>query len=334
MLIQLIDDDIRYRIPLEIDDDTRPFPFVGFIVDMRDAFDDLFVDQLTDTIAKGVPVDLVGYFRNDDGLSSAGFGIDMNLAAKNDTTAAKMHGSLDAFHTIDDPACWKVGSLDMHHQLFDSHVLILDIGDTTVDDLRQVMRHHIGGHPNGDTAGTVHQQLGDAGGQNRWLLEGVVEIGLEVDRILLDIFQHILGLTMQTGLNIPHCRRAVTILVPEVTLAVDEQITHAPFLRHTDHGVEDGCVAVGVVLTHDLTNDTRCFLMGFVTVIAQFVHPVEDPAMNRLETVPNIGQGTTDNDRHRIIDIGCHHLFFHIYRDDTIVVLRLQGSDVIFHILF
>src|ERR1700761_5241721 len=109
MLIQLVDDDIGYRIPFQIDNDTRAFPFVGFIVDMRYAIDDLFVDQLTDTIAKCVPVDLVWNFRNDDGFPSAGLGIDMNLAAKNDTTPAKMHGSFDAFHTIDDPARWKIG---------------------------------------------------------------------------------------------------------------------------------------------------------------------------------------------------------------------------------
>src|SRR5437588_9528105 len=109
MLIQLVDDDIGYRIPLQIDDDTRAFPFVGFVVDVRDAFDDLFVDQLTDTITKGVPVDLVWHLGHDDRLPTARLRIDMELAAKNDATPAKMHGCLHPFHTIDDPASWKIG---------------------------------------------------------------------------------------------------------------------------------------------------------------------------------------------------------------------------------
>jgi len=42
------------------------------------------------------------------------------------------------------------------------------------------VRHHVRGHPNGDAAGTIHQQLRDAGGQHGRLFQRIVEIQLEV----------------------------------------------------------------------------------------------------------------------------------------------------------
>src|SRR3569833_3139232 len=106
------------------------------------------------------------------------------------------------------------------------------------------MRHHVGSHTDGDTAGAVHEQLRDAGRKYGWFLEGVVEVELEVDGVLVDVFQHIFGHAIETGFYIPHRCRAVTVLAAEVTLAVHEHVAHGPVLGHTVHGVENGGVTV------------------------------------------------------------------------------------------
>src|SRR5262249_20023815 len=150
----------------QVDDDTGAFPLIGFIVDMSNAFDDLFIHQLAYAIAERVTVDLVRHFRNDDLFPAAGLGVHMQLAAKNDTSSAEVHGCLDTFHAVDDTSCREVGRFDMFDQLFDRNILIVDVSHTAVDGLGEVMGHHIGGHTDGNTAGTVYQQLGYPRGQN------------------------------------------------------------------------------------------------------------------------------------------------------------------------
>jgi hypothetical protein len=45
-----------------------------------------------------------------------------------------------------------------------------------------------------------------------------------------------------------------------------------------------------VVLTDDVTDDTRRLLVGAVPVVVQFVHRVQHAAMHRLEAVAHIRQ--------------------------------------------
>ena len=65
---------------------------------------------------------------------------------------------------------------------------------------------------------------------------------------------------------------------------------------------------MGVVLPHDLAHDARALGMRPVRAVAAVVHPVEDLAVHRLEPVPHIGQRATDDDRHRVVQIGPLHL--------------------------
>ena len=64
---------------------------------------------------------------------------------------------------------------------------------------------------------------------------------------------------------------------------------------------------MGVVLTHDVADDT-CGLLGRgVVEDSVFVHGVEDAAVHGLEAVAHIGQGTGHDDRHGVVDIrGLH----------------------------
>src|SRR6056297_2296128 len=42
--------------------------------------------------------------------------------------------------------------------------------------------------------------------------------------------------------------------------------------------------------------------------VAGFMHGVEYPPMHGLEAIAQVGDGTADDDRHRVIEIGCLHL--------------------------
>src|SRR5258708_36854355 len=169
MLIQLVDHYIRHGIPFQVDDDTGAFLIIGFIVDMGNPFHDLLVHQLTYTVAEGIAVDLVGHFGDDDRLSSAGLGIDIQLTAHYDPASPEMHAGLDAFHSINNTAGRKIRRFAVLHSLIYRDIALIDISNTAIDDLRDIMRHHVRSHPNGYTAGAIDDQLGNPGRYNATL---------------------------------------------------------------------------------------------------------------------------------------------------------------------
>ena len=90
-------------------------------------------------------------------------------------------------------------------------------------------------------------------------------------------------------------------------MAGDERDSHAEGLGHADEGVVDGVLAVWVVFAEDITHYARGFFVGFVPVVAGFVHGVEDAAVHRFEAVTDIGEGAADDDAHGVVQIGAFH---------------------------
>ncbi len=63
-----------------------------------------------------------------------------------------------------------------------------------------------------------------------------------------------------------------------------------------------------MIFTNNITHNTGGLLIGFVPVITQLLHGIQHPPVNRLQTIPDIRQGPTDNDTHGILEIGLTHL--------------------------
>ena len=131
----------------------------------------------------------------------------------------------DAFVAVNDASGREIGSLDVFHQLGDGDVVIVNIGDDAVDALAEVVRCHVGGHTDGDTVGAVDQQCGDLCRQHGRLLQRVVEVVLEVDGVLVEVVEHLLGDLLQTGFGVTHGSRAVAVDATKVTLSVNQRIT-------------------------------------------------------------------------------------------------------------
>jgi len=263
-------------------------------------------------------IDHVGNFSDDDALAAAGRMLDFGLGAHDDAAAAREHGLLDPLVTVDDTARGEVGALDVVQELLARDFGIVDIGTAGVDDLGEVVRSHVGGHTDGDTAGAVDNQQGNLRRQDRRLVNGVVEVERPVDGLLVDVGHHLVGNLAHAGLGITHGRRRIAVHRTEVTLAVDERITHRPLLGQTHHGVVDRTVAVGVELTQHVADDTRRLTRGLVGIEVQLrTHIVEDAPVHGLQTVAHVGQSTGDDDRHRIVDVGRLHLLLDVDGDDA-----------------
>ena len=89
--------------------------------------------------------------------------------------------------------------------------------------------------------------------------------------------------------GVAHCRRSVAINGAKVALPVHQHVAHRKWLCHADDGVVDSRIAVWVIFTDDITDDSRRLFVGLVIVISQFPHRVQDTAMHGFQAVPNVG---------------------------------------------
>ena len=92
-------------------------------------------------------------------------------------------------------------------------------------------------------------------------------------------------------------------------MTVNQGNTHAERLRQANHGVVYSGVAMGVILTNDVTDGTGRLHMRTGRRVARFVHCVKNTAMNRLQTVAHIGERSCNDNRHRIFQKRCLHRF-------------------------
>ena len=121
----------------------------------------------------------------------------------------------------------------------------------------------------------------------------------------------------QARLRVAHRRRAVAVDRAEVALAVDERVAHREVLGEPDEGVVEGDVAVRVVLAHHLADDRGALAVRAGRRQPHLAHRVEDPAMDGLEAVADVGQGARHDDAHRVVEVRDAHL-----------VLDADGADV------
>ena len=124
----------------------------------------------------------------------------------------------------------------------------------------------------------------------------------------------------EAGLRVTHGSGRITLDRTEVTLTFNEDFSHGPWLGHVDQSRIDSTITMGVILTHGITNNTRTFEMGFVRPKAQvIVHRIQQTPLGRLQAITGIGQGTGNDDGHRIVQEGLRHFVGDIDRGNVVV---------------
>jgi len=120
-----------------------------------------------------------------------------------------------------------------------------------------------GRHPNRNPCRTIGQQIGEGGRQNNGLAPFPVIGAAKINGIVIYALQQPIGGFGQPCLSIPHGRWVI---------AIDQGIAHRKFLRQSHHGFINRTVAMGVIFTHDIPDDTRAFLKAAFGVQLQFAH--------------------------------------------------------------
>ena len=315
VLVEVIEHHAGHGIALEVVDDAHSVA-VRLVAHIRNTLNLLVVNERGGLLNHRGLVHHIGNFGNND-LFLAGFaGFEACFCPHNYATPTGFEGLLNALIAVDDAARGEVRSRDVLHQLGHRDIRVFEVGNDAAHYLGQVVRGHVGGHAHGDSRSAVHQQIGKLGGHHARLFQRVVKVGLEVNRVLVEVVEHLIGDALEAGLGVAHSGRRIAIDGTKVALTVYQRIAQAPVLGHAYHRIVHRCVAMRVVFTQDLTHDAGALFVGFVVAHAQLTHAVEHAAMHGLQAVAHIGQRPGDDDRHRVVDVRAPHLVFDVYRND------------------
>ncbi len=164
-------------------------------------------------------------------------------------------------------------------------------------------------------------RFGSLAGQDRRLLLGPVVVVDEVDGVLVDVGEHLAGDRGQARLGVAHRRGGVAVDRAEVALPVDERVAHREVLGQPHERVVQRAVAVRVVLAHHLADDRGALAVRAGGRQPHLPHRVEDPAVDRLEAVADVGQGARHDDAHRVVEIAHPHLVLDADRSEVAQVV-------------
>ncbi len=315
--VEVVEDHLRHFATTQLDHDAHAV-LVGLVTQLGDAFELLLFHQLGDLLDQASLVQLVRQLGDDDLLAAANLVdvFDGGAGAHVNAATAGAVGFDDAGTTVDDRGGREVRTRDVLHQLIDGQLGIVDEGQATVDDFTKVVRRDVGRHAHGNTAGAVDEQVRDTGRHDRRDHFGAVVVRHPVHGFLVQVGQQFVGQLGHAHFGVSHGRGVVAVHGTEVALTVYQQVAQGEWLRHTNDGVVHGCVAVGVILTDHVTDDTGRFLVRLVEVVAQLAHREQHAPVHGLPAIARIRQCPPDDYAHCVVEVGLFQLVFDIDRED------------------
>ena len=261
MLIEVVKYYLGNGVLFQLDNDTHTVA-VGFLADIRNALDFFVLDKVSHTLDKIRLVDLIGYFCYDyarSRLVAAGVFLDLAARAYHYAASARLIRLLDTVSAHYKTAGREVGRGNVLHQLFHFDIGLFYHCDNAVYNLAEVVRGNVSRHTDRDTVRPVDEHVREARRQNSGLHARIVERRIEVDGFLVEVAKHFRGKFGKPRFGVSHCRRGVAVDRTEVTVSFNEREIDCKVLRKSDERVVDRAVAVGVVFTETVTDDTRAF---------------------------------------------------------------------------
>ena len=162
--------------------------------------------------------------------------------------------------------------------------------DRGVEDLGDVVRRDRGRHAHRDAAGAVGEQVGEQARKDLRLFLLAIIGRAEIDRALVEPGHQLDRRLGQPRFGVALGRGVIAVDIAEIALAVDERVAQRERLGEADQRIVERLVAVGMVFAHHVADDPRAFLVGRRRIELQQPHPPEQPAMDRLQPVAQVGQ--------------------------------------------
>ena len=314
--IEHVQEHLGDRIPAHLGHDPDPV-LVRLVAKLGDAFDLAGADELGDLLDEPRLVDLVGDLGEHHPRPLVPLPLlHVGLRPEVDAPAPGVVRLADPGRAVDGGAGREIGAGQVLHQPVNADVGVVQVGDAGLEHLAGVVGGHVGRHAHRDPGRAVHEEVRDAGRQDHRLVFGAVVVRNEVDRLLVEVREQLVGNACHPDLGVAHRGRRIAVHGAEVALAVDEHLAHRERLGHPHDRVVDRGLAVGVVLADDVADHAGGLLVRPVPVGAELVHRVENAPVHRLQAVPHVRQGTPHDDAHRVIEVGLPELLLDVYVAD------------------
>ncbi len=186
-----------------------------------------------------------------------------------------------------------------------------------VDDLAEMVRRDVRGHADRDTRRAVDEQVREPRGKNGRLPPRLVVVRLEVDRVGLDVAEHLRRHPCQPALGVPHRRPAGRRRCCRSCPGRRRAGSASRRLRHADERVVDRLVAVRVVRAHHVADHARALEPGrFGCSPASFI-AIEHAPVHGLEPVADVRERPGDDHAHRVVEEARAHLLLELARLDA-----------------
>ena len=192
LLEQIVQHDLGVGVLFQLDDNAHTVA-VGLVPKVGNAVQALVLHLLGNVLDELTLVDLIGKLGDDDPHPVLAVFLKLRPGADDHLAPAGGVGRADAAASHNDAAGREVGAGNMLHQVSKSRFRVVQHAHAGVNDLRQVVGRNVGGHADSDAGGTVDQQVGEAGGKHARLFAGLVEVGVPVHGVLVDVPEHFVG---------------------------------------------------------------------------------------------------------------------------------------------
>ena len=209
---------------LQLDDHAHAV-LVGLVAQFGDAVDFLVAYQLGDALEQARLVHLVRQLGDDDGLPAADLVDVFEVAARanRQAAAAGAIGGGDFRRPVDDAGGREIRTRHVLHERGQRDFAVVEHRETGVDDFREVVRRHVGGHAHRDARRAVDQQVREPRRHDRRLGLALVVVRLEIDGFFFDVGEQLARDARHAHFGVTHGGRRVAVHRAEVALPVDQQ---------------------------------------------------------------------------------------------------------------
>ena len=157
MFIKVVNDHLRNRVPLKLEDDTNGF--IRLIAGVTDAIQLFLLHQLRHPLDQLFGVDVVGNF-GDDQLRFARTSVfHRDFATQLEGSSSRFVIGGDRFLATDQGARGEIRTGHDLENLFGRELRILNQGHNRINGLAQIMGRYVGGHAHGNTGSPVDNQI-------------------------------------------------------------------------------------------------------------------------------------------------------------------------------
>ncbi len=131
--------------------------FVGFITNVRDAFDAFLIDVFGNALKKVALIHLIREFVNDDGLTGALIDVfEMGFRPHDHAAAARAIALANARKTINDSGRWEVGCGDEFNEFIHRGFRVFQNHQAASHHFGKVVGRNVGGHAHGNARRAVN----------------------------------------------------------------------------------------------------------------------------------------------------------------------------------